>query len=84
MILVSRDETLFTLHTARSTYQMYVDEWGRLQHCYYGPRADGDLRDYFARVKTGFDVLPAEAPIGSLYDLGALPFEYSTAGLGDL
>ena len=40
MIFCDTARRYFALHTAHTTYQMRVDDEGRLLHLYYGPRTD--------------------------------------------
>ena len=53
-----RSHTL-TLHTRRTTYQMKVDEYRALLHCYYGPRVgEGDLSYLIQYADRGFSPNP--------------------------
>ena len=40
MIVCGNTQRRYALHTAHTTYQMRVDDEGRLLHLYYGPRTD--------------------------------------------
>ena len=78
-----RSHTL-TLHTRRTTYQMKVDEYRALLHCYYGPRVgEGDLSYLIQYADRGFSPNPNEAGHRRDYSLDTLPQEYSGCGVGD-
>lgn len=78
-----KENGLFTLHTAHSTYQMKVDPLGVLLHLYYGARLSGSL-DYLLRYyDRGFSGSVADAGNDRTYSLDVLPQEYPCAGSGD-
>ena len=39
-IRFEKEKQLFTIHTEKSTYQIKVDQYGRLLHTYFGSRTD--------------------------------------------
>lgn len=84
MIQIDEGKRLFTLHTAHSTYQMKVDEYGFLLHTYYGNRIeDTDLSYTICPADRGFSGNPYELGNRRSYSLDTLPQEYSTFGRGD-
>ena len=84
MIVHDEQNTLFTLHTRASTYQMKVDEYRVLLHTYYGPRiGETDLSRLIRYADRGFSPNPGEAGHCRTYSLDTLPQEYSTCGAGD-
>lgn len=48
------ENRIFTLHTARTTYQMKVDEFGFLLHLYYGAKVFGSMDYLLTRYDRGF------------------------------
>jgi len=84
MIVIDRENRLFTLHTRNTTYQMKADRHGVLLHTYYGPRLGGGDLSYLVRyADRGFSPNPNEAGEDRTYSLDTLPQEYSTCGVGD-
>lgn len=90
-IVYQKDERyhFFTLHTARSTYQMKVDAFGFLLHLYYGGRIPGSMEaglslDYLLTYyDRGFSGNPSVVGLDRTYSLDALPQEYPSLGTGD-
>lgn len=79
-ITYQKETKLITIHTANTTYQMMVDQYGFLLHLYYGKRMQGDARHLVQCLDRGFS--------GNLSDdrshsLDYLPQEYPTLGTGD-
>ena len=75
---------LITLHTARTSYQMWADELGILHHLYYGPFiGDADLRSVEYRSDCGFSPQPAGLDTRRDYSLDTLCQEYTGSGVGD-
>lgn len=70
MIRIDEQNRLYLLHTAHTTYQMKVDETGRLLHLYYGPRTEAPAA-----------VQPPHNDPGCWPDL--LPQEWPAPGKGD-
>lgn len=74
---------IFTLTTARTTYQMQADAQGYLLHLYYGARTAGEM-DYLLNYgDRGFSGNPNSAGNDRTYSLDALPQEYPSLGTGD-
>ena len=47
MIVLDKENKVFTLHTQNTTYQMKADAYRVLLHTYYGPRVrGGDLSNH--------------------------------------
>jgi alpha-galactosidase len=74
---------IFTLHTAHTTYQMKVDDYGFLLHLYYGERISGSMEYLLCFYDRGFSGNPADAGADRTYSLDVLPQEYPGAGTGD-
>ena len=74
----------FTIHTAASTYQMKVDQYGYLLHLYYGARAEGDLSYLITYAdRSGMCGCPHDVA-DRTYSLDVLPQEYAFQGTGDM
>ena len=74
----------FILQTIHTTYQMRVDERGRLLHMYYGRKIGrGDLRELYPPPDHGFspDYYPCRLRRGVSPDV--LPQEYTGCNVGD-
>jgi alpha-galactosidase len=83
-VLFDKDRWLFTIHTARTTYQFMVGPWGFLLHLYYGRRvAREDMSYLVKRRDRGFSGNPADAGDDRSFSLDTLPLEYPTVGTGD-
>lgn len=83
-ILADRNNSLFTLCTKSSMYQMKVDQYGVLLHTYYGKRTENmDFSYLIQRRDHGFSGNPYEAETDRTYSLDTLPQEYSCFGGGD-
>ena len=82
-ILFQEETKLFTIHTAHTTYQMKVDEFGYLLHLYYGDRTEGSMEYLLTFVDRGFSGNPYEAGSARVYSMDALPQEYPVQGTGD-
>ena len=84
MIVLDKENKVFTLHTRNTTYQMKADRYNVLIHTWYGPRiAGGDLSYLVRCADRGCAPNPAEAGPDRTYSLNTLPQEYSTCGVGD-
>lgn len=54
-ILFNGEDMTVTLHTAHTTYQMQIDQWGRLSHLYYGRKLGQDcLAGLYPQADRGF------------------------------
>ena len=83
-ILYNPETRLLTLHTRRTTYQMYADEHGFLRHTYYGARADGaDFRYLQRNYDRGFSGNPPELRNDRAFSLDTMPQEYTGFNAGD-
>ena len=83
-IILDRTNTLFTLQTDHSMYQMKTDRYGVLLHTYFGKK--GSVFDYSYLVTyadRGFSGNPYDAGEDRTYSLDALPQEYPSYGSGD-
>jgi len=84
MIVLDKENRVFTLHTQNTTYQLKADEYSVLLHTYYGPRVSGgDLSCLIQYADRGASPNPNEAGHRRDYSLDTLPQEYSTCGVGD-
>ena len=84
MIVLDKENKVFTLHTQNTTYQMKADAYRVLLHTYYGPRVSGgDLSYLIQYADRGASPNPNEAGHRRDYSLDTLPQEYSTCGVGD-
>ena len=84
MIVLDKENNVFTLHTQNTTYQMKADRYNVLLHTYYGPRVSGgDLSYLIQYADRGSSPNPNEAGHRRDYSLDTLPQEYSTCGVGD-
>ena len=55
MIVLDKENRVFTLHTQNTTYQMKADQHNILLHTYYGPRiSGGDLSYLIQYADRGF------------------------------
>nr|WP_326126727.1 alpha-galactosidase [uncultured Oscillibacter sp.] len=84
MIVLDKENRVFTLHTQNTTYQMKADRHNILLHTYYGPRiSGGDLSYLIQYADRGFSPNPNEVGDERDYSLDTLPQEYSSCGVGD-
>ena len=78
------ENSLFTLYTKNSMYQMKADSLGVLLHTYYGKPTDKfDYSYLISRRDHGFAGNPFEAGEDRTYSLETLPQEYTCFGGGD-
>lgn len=82
-ISISEKDTVFTLHTDASTYQMKVDKFGFLLHLYYGRRMEGCADYLFSFADRGFSTNPNDAGDDRTYSMDILPQELPCQGTGD-
>lgn len=84
MIVLDKENRVFTLHTQNTTYQMKADRHDVLTHTYYGARVSGGDLSYLVRyADRACSPNPDEAGLDRTYSLDTLPQEYSTCGVGD-
>ena len=76
-------ETLFTIQTKHTTYQMKTDAYGVLQHLWYGATIKGDMSYLLDYPDVGFSGNIYEAGNQRTYSLNTLPQEYACEGVGD-
>ncbi len=76
-------ETLFTIRTKHTAYQMKADVYGVLQHLWYGANIEGDMSYLLDYPDVGFSGNPYEAEDQRTYSLNTLPQEYACEGVGD-
>ena len=75
---------VFALHTAHTTYQMKVADYGYFMHLYYGDRLlDADTSYLIRYYDRGFSPNPNEADRNRTFSLDTLPQEYTSLGAGD-
>lgn len=83
-IRFEKEKQLFTIHTEKSTYQIKVDQYGRLLHTYFGPRTDdSDFSYLIIPADHGFCGQPGGAGDERCYSLDYYPQEYPVYGNGD-
>ena len=82
-IRFQRENRIFTLDTAHTSYQMKVDAYGFLLHLYYGGRVYGNMDYLLTCYDRGFSGNPADVGNDRTYSLDALPQEYPVMGVGD-
>ncbi|MCM1149033.1 MAG: alpha-galactosidase [Butyricicoccus sp.] len=84
MIVIDKENKVFTLHTRSTTYQMKADRYNVLLHTYYGARVgEVDLSCLVRCSDRGGVPNPDEVFPRRDYSLDTLPQEYSTCGVGD-
>ncbi len=82
-IIYHSDAKTFSLHTDNSTYQLRIDEFGILQHVYYGEKIIGDAGYMIRYVSRGIGASISDAGNWQGYSLDNIPLEYPTIGVGD-
>ena len=75
--------SLIILETAHSTYQMRIDQYGVLQHLYYGAKIVGSTEYMIRYLDRGIGGSIADAGRDRSYMLDSLPREYPGVGTGD-
>lgn len=82
-ILYNEQAKTFTLQTAKSAYQMKVDDHGVLLHTYYGAPADeSDFSYLIVPEDHGFSGQPGDVNERT-YSMDYYPLEYAVYGNGD-
>ncbi len=76
-------DNVFFLETANTLYQMKTDEFGVLNHLWYGAKTDQCMDYLLDYPDMGFSGNPYEAGNRRTYSLNTLPQEYAQAGVGD-
>lgn len=82
-IKFNEETKIFSIDTAKSTYQMQVDKYGFLLHLYYGERVEGEMDYLLTYSDRGFSGNPYDVDNDRTYSMDALPQEYPTLGNGD-
>ena len=70
-----KEERIFTLETARTTYQMKVDDFGFLLHLYYGGKVEGSMEYLLTYSDRGFSGNPYDTGLDRTYSMDVLPQE---------
>lgn len=78
-----RENRIFTLDTAHTSYQMKVDDFGFLLHLYYGGRVYGNMDYLLTCYDRGFSGNPSDVGNDRTYSMDVLPQEYPVMGVGD-
>ena len=83
-IAIDKENRLFSLNTAHTTYQLFADDNGFVRHLYYG-RSIGsfDMRytEYYSDC--GFSPNPGQIHMQRDFSLDTRPQEYTGCGIGD-
>lgn len=83
-IIFNEKESLFSLYTRNSLYQMKADNYGVLLHTYYGKKTEHmDYSYLLCEREHSFAGSPYEAGNERWYSLETLPQEYPSYGAGD-
>ena len=82
-IQFQKENRIFTLQTAHTTYQMKVDDFGFLLHLYYGGKIKGDMDYLLTYYDRGFSGNPYDVGNDRTYSMDVLPQEYPVMGTGD-
>lgn len=77
------DGTLFSLTTKDSLYQMQVDEYGVLNHLWYGPKTGMDMSYLNQYPEISFSGNLADTGVKRDYSLNDRPLEYAEGGMTD-
>lgn len=81
-IVIQKNEKIFHLRTATSSYAMQILSSGHLAHLYWGPRLESDLPDgLMPSQERAFSPFLAGSSLKGILDMGA--FEYPGYGNGD-
>ncbi len=74
---------LFSLETAHTAYQLKIDEYGVVQHVYYGGKLYGDAEHLTRHTCRGMGASISDTGTDRQYELDTIMREYPTAGVGD-
>lgn len=74
---------VFHIETANTLYQMKVDDFGVLNHLWYGGKTDCVMDYLLDYPDVGFSGNIYEAENQRTYSLDTLPLEYASGGVGD-
>lgn len=82
-VKINKNDTLITIHTKNTTYQMMVSKLGHLLHLYYGKKTEGDMSYLLTYYDRGFSGNPYDAGTDRTYSMDVLLQEYPSYGTGD-
>ena len=83
-IVYNEDKKTFSLHTAKTTYQLKVGNLNYVKHLYYGAKIrDEDLIWLVRRYDRGFSGNPYDSLKERTFSLDAQPQEFTTQQQGD-
>lgn len=83
-IVFDQQKKLLTLATAKSAYQMQIDDLGFLQHLHYGARTGSqDMSYQYYDFDYAFSGNPVERRSDRSFSLDIVPQEFSSFGEGD-
>lgn len=83
-IIYSKSKKTFSLHTAKSTYQLKIGNLNYVNHLYYGGTIfDEDLPYLIRRYDRGFSGNPYDSLKERTFSLDAQPQEFTTQQQGD-
>ena len=77
------ENKVFQIETEHTSYQMKVDEYGVLNHLWYGAKTNCCMDYLLDYPDVGFSGNIYEAGDKRTYSLNTLMQEYSTSGVGD-
>ena len=80
---IKAENNVFSLETANTLYQMKVDEFGVLNHLWYGAKTDCCMDYLLDYPDVGFSGNIYEAGDNRKYSLNTRPLEYGAEGVGD-
>ena len=83
-IVYNEKKQTFSLHTARTTYQLKIGNLNYVNHLYYGATIrDEDLSYLIRRYDRGFSGNPYDSLQERTFSLDAQPQEFTTQQQGD-
>ena len=83
-IVYNEKKKTFSLHTARTTYQLKIGNLNYVKHLYYGATIhDEDLIYLIRRYDRGFSGNPYDSLKERTFSLDAQPQEFTTQQQGD-
>jgi alpha-galactosidase len=78
-IIFNKEKKTFSLHTAKTTYQLKIGNLDYVNHLYYGATIrDDDLSYLIRRYDRGFSGNPYDSLKERTFSLDAQPQEYTT------
>ncbi len=82
-ITYNKENRLFSLETKNTTYQLKIDEYGILQHIYYGGKLYGNACYITRYACRGMGASIPDTGCWRSYELDTIMREYPTPGVGD-